>query len=106
MNSNSKFHESVQSTETLLNSAGLTVSVMQAKINHMIKGYLYRKLSAQDELADISRVQQNDPFNADMSGVWNSRKKQLLDEIEFCNKQIKAYQENDDKAKIIPDRLL
>lgn len=81
-------------------------AVLAAKINSQIKSYQLRKLSAQDEYADITKVKLHSPYNLDMLSVWNRRLDQLDDEIAFCEFQIDAYQNDNNKVKIIPDRLL
>ena len=95
MNSNSKFQELQEEQRVLVQ-----------KINYTIRNYKLRRLCASDDLADVVRIRSQNSDNYDMLPVWDARIFQLREEIEFCNRQIKAYAENDNKMKIIPDRLL
>ncbi len=81
-------------------------AIMAAKIQHQIKSYQLRKLSAQCEYADLFRVTPVDLDDYSYMPDIRARRVLLQQEISFCTEQIRAYQENDNKAKIIPDRLL
>lgn len=95
MNSNYKHHEIEESKGDLLK-----------KIAFQIRAYSMRKIVAQDEIADLSKCMHHNYENFEALQIWQDRNAFLKQEIEFCNKQISAYQNNDHKSKIIPDRLL
>ena len=106
MNSNNKYQENQQNKASESEKLSGASQVLAQKIKHVIRGYQYRKLAAQDEIADLSRVNSYmTEEGLDRSGV-RSRIATLKEEINFCHNQILAYLNNDNKAKIIPDRLL
>ena len=106
MNSNSKYQENEQIKASESENLSGASAILQAKINNQIKGYQMRKLSAQDELSNFARVLPVDLDDYSYMADIRKRVVVLRDEIDFCKKQIIAYQTNDNKAKIIPDRLL
>lgn len=79
---------------------------LAAKIAKAIYQYKIRKLSAGEEFADVYRYRGTLPLYSDLRYAVNKKLNDLQEEINLCNAQIKAYQENDNKAKLIPDRLL
>lgn len=95
MNSNSKFHEMEEDKDNLA-----------CKIARQIYNYKVRKACASDEYADVYRYRDTLPPHSDLRFAVNQKLRDIQEEINLCNSQIKAYQENDNKAKLIPDRLL
>lgn len=95
MNSNQKHHEQEE-----------TESELKKKIAYQIKNYSMRKIVAQDEIANLHRCFNDLNDNLELFQIRQDRNAFLKQEINFCNGQIKAYKENDNKNKIIPDRLL
>jgi hypothetical protein len=95
MDSNRKYHEN-QEASTELASA----------VNREIYRYKLRKLLAQDEYADVVRYRDKLELYSDLRLASNIKLKEIQAEIDLCNEQIRAYQENNNKAKLIPDRLL
>jgi len=95
MNSNQKHQENQETSNTLV-----------SKINEEIRKYKVRKLLAQDEYADVCRFRDKQALYSELRSGAAKKLKDILEEIELCNGQIRAYQENDNKAKLIPDRLL
>jgi len=106
MNSNSKFQE--QEEQILLEQKAVAAAkaALAAKIEYQINCYRMRLSSARAELIQLSSLK---PVCLDDYGYLpdiRKRKENLLLEIEFCDGQISAYHLNDNKRKIIPDRLL
>ncbi len=95
MDTNRKFQELQEEKESLA-----------AKIARKIYHYKVRKLAAGEEYADVYRYRGTLPPHSDLRFAVNRKLQEIQDEINLCNSQIKAYQENDNKAKLIPDRLL
>lgn len=95
MNSKSKIEEIVEQQDLL-----------QQKIRYQVKNYLYRKLSAQEEIADLNRTLVRCDLSYEEKFTVRQRILSLKEEIAFCVGQITAYENNDNKAKIVPDRCL
>lgn len=95
MDSNRKYQEQEQEKEDL-----------RGKIQREIHRYRVRKLLAEEEFADVSRYRDKCDMYSDERYKCNERLKQIRDEIDFCKRQITAYVNGDDKAKIIPDKCL
>lgn len=106
MNSNSKFHENENEKSSPQMFEGCSITILQAKINHQIKGYQLRLFCAKEEFSSLSGIQPIELDDYSYMPDIRERKKVLMSEIEFCKNQILAYQNGDNKAKIIPDRLL
>lgn len=80
--------------------------VLAEKIKYQITSYKMRRLCAVNDIADISRILNQNRNDLDMVPVWQSRINHLLDERDFCTQQIDAYETGNDKMKIVPDRIL
>jgi hypothetical protein len=106
MNSNSKHQDNQQDKASEIDKISGASAIMAAKIAYQIRSYSFRLCSANfrlKELNDYSVVMREEGFDRLM---LRQEIKNLKEEIRFCEIQVRAYQENDNKAKIIPDRLL
>jgi hypothetical protein len=106
MNSYKKYQENNPNDDS---HSGLVLDpfvVLKAKIAYQIASYRYRKLSAQNEHSELHRYGNMWDLDAQESEMIRDRKKALEEEIDFCSSQIRAYVNDDNKAKIIPDRCL
>lgn len=95
MNSHQKHQENVQEQESLAQ-----------KIQRQIYFYTVRKLAAESHYADVCRYRDQQEKHDFFFYEASKRIIEIQDEIDLCRRQIKAYKENDNKAKLIPDRLL
>lgn len=95
MNSNSKFQEMQDDAMNL-----------RLKIQRVIVDYRFRRLAVLDDIADLSRCVRAGADDESMLADWYSRIEILREEVELCDRQIQAYLENNNKMKLIPDRLL
>ncbi len=106
MNSLDKFRENEENNPSQMAGVLSDKAILQSKINYQISNYRMRVLSAQEEIADLTRCISFNSHEYLMLSEWRSRISVLLEEIKFCKNQIYAYENNNNKAKIIPDRLL
>lgn len=79
---------------------------LAAKIEKEIYKYTIRRLSANEEFKDVYRYRSLLPLHSDLRYEVSRKLLEIQEEINLCNNQIKAYQEGNNKAKLIPDRLL
>lgn len=106
MDTSRKFEEIKENNPALASGVSSPEAVFRAKINYQIQNFLYRKLSAEGEVADLARCISFNPTDYEMLSQWRKRISVLMEEIKFCKEQIWAYENNDNKRKIIPDRCL
>lgn len=106
MNSYDKFMEKQE------NNNGTPVVVVdmkvlhRAKIHHVIRGYELRVFSCQEEIKVLEQCIALGSEEYYEVYSWKSRISVLQQEVEFCERQKVAYKNNDERRKIIPDRLL
>ena len=106
MNSNKKFHDHSDSSDINLKHFESASMLLASKIQYQIKQYTMRKLVASDEISDLIRSLNHHDTDYDLHRNWHERIQILRTEIAFCEEQITAYKNNNEKLKIIPDRIL
>lgn len=95
MNSQQKLNESAS------NEADFAV-----KIEREIRRYQLRYLVAQEECKAVEQNIKENPKLWDMIQLWKRKRSALKEEMNLCTEQVRAYKTGDNKAKLIPDRLL
>jgi len=94
MDSNRKYQENDKKVASDNDKLSGASALMAAKINNAIKGYQLRKLSNEDQIADLSRsMGYMSDEGLDRSGV-RDRLVALRADIEFCKGQIAVYRDN------------
>ncbi len=106
MDSNRKAHEYEDSAVQEKIEFASKQAVIALKIQQEIRRYTLRKLLAQDDIANISKLIRTESDNEDMLSLWRTWLVDLHDEVSFCSSQLLAYRNKDEKSKVIPDRLL
>lgn len=95
MDSNRKFQEDQENIDSIA-----------VKIAKELYRYEVRLTSASYEVQEVTFFKNKQPKFSDLWRASNRKLLELQEEINVCNSQIRAYKENDNKAKLIPDRLL